>query len=253
MGHVISKNGAIRDILTDLALTYFRCQERGGVWAAQGTAFLEPVTVLADRSTTDLDRDEKARSRGFSRRDLALTKGADAVARVYDELYNDLGRPQSDAYLAILIPGGADCIRDEKIQDRAELMDAIANTLETIGHPLLAADRTKAAAATIRAEAAQVREAVTAANKLEAAVRLDELVRKALAQVAQAKLVGLKLSVRALGVGEAQIHEVIPDRKRSPSAPEDPADAPAPVEEVAEDLPDEPDAAELPADVEVDE
>jgi hypothetical protein len=224
MGRIISNNAGIEEKLRDVEVTLVRCRERGGVWEKQGTAFLGDVVVLAERSLADLDKSDDARTRLVAARDLALSTAHRVVGRVYDDLWNDLERPAVDPFLAILFPGGADCVDEEKIEDRADTMDAIATTLATVGHPRLPKERTTAAADTIRAEAARLREAIGTANKAVAVWTVHRKVRRALGLVGQAQLSSLKLALRSLRFREAQIHEVIPDRPRT-TAPADPAAA----------------------------
>jgi hypothetical protein len=245
MGRIIANNAGIEDMLDDVAITLVRCRKRGGVWETQGTTFLGDVVVLADRSSTELDQSDKERTNLVSARDVALSTAHRVVGRVYDDLWNDLERPAVDPFLAILFPGGADCVDEEKIADRADTMDAIATTLATVGHPRLPKERTTAAAETIRAEAARLRAAVATANQAVAVWTVHRKVRRALGLVGQAQLSSLKLALRSLRFREAQIHEVIPDRPRGAAAAAPAAD-PAPDAVAAESPDPEPAEADLP-------
>ena len=98
-------------------------------------------------------------------------------------------------------------------------------SLGTNLHPKLAPEVAQAAAAEVRASAAELRQALDAVREPSAQVEILERVRTAIARNAGTELAHLKRSYKAAGFTEAEIHAVIPDRPRKTSSVRQPAAA----------------------------
>jgi len=241
MGTVIRKGAAAEKILSDAVLVMGRCRKLGGEWVKQGELFLSEVVKLAVQS----DAEGKIRATEYTdavtARGIALVAAHDAVAKGFDDLSNELGRPAHDLWLSILFPGGADCT-DGPMETRPAQMESVVTTLETVGHPRIDKARTTALAADIRTRVASLRDALLLVDAANGRKIAHTRVARALADIGQAQLVAFKRAMLALHYSETEIATVIPDRgsrKAKPEVPpeitpEEATDAP-PTDEPAEE------------------
>ena len=154
------------------------------------------------------------------------------LARIYDEIWNDVGRPSNDRVLSLIFPGGADYYTDGDTSEQSDRMELLAQLLERKIHPKLTQDQVTAYAARIRAGATALAADVEAARLPRARVKLLERVRTKLGRTAQIDLAGVKRACKNEGMSEAEIHTIIPDRpppkKKAPAAGSPAGEPPTP-------------------------
>jgi hypothetical protein len=221
MGEVIRKSAAVDDIFNDVRATLVSARAKGGAWAALAEGQLGTAEALIDSV--------KARHQEAS---LPLppllaaieVKDEDAdrlLGRISDEIWNDVGRPASDAALSTLFPGGIAYYADGEQEEQPERMELLAELLEAGVHPRLSQDKAQAHASAILDSAAALRSAYESARVPLIKLKQLDQVRRALASTAQVQLVGLKRLYKVERFSEAEIHSIIPDRSpgtKKPSA-----------------------------------
>jgi hypothetical protein len=250
MAHLIRVGAAVADLLSDILTTATRCAERGGVWATEGKRWLGDVVTLVGGNADQLKAVSEELLRVRTARDVALARAKVAVGSAFDRLKNELGRPAHDPYLTIAFPDGADSA-EGPMHDRPALIEAIAEILESVGHPRVPGELCAGLAIDLRKEAGLLRDALLRDQAVAARVETRKRVRRALAQVGRTQLVAMKASLTALQFRESEIHSVIPDHppkvaKTDAVAPEPAAEEDAPAAEeapVEAPAPSEPDPA----------
>ncbi len=226
MGEVIRKGAAAADIFADVRTTLVKARAMGEPYAAAAEERLAPVVALIDGV---IARESEAMAAlGPLVADVeAKNDLADRVlGRVSDDVWNDVGRPQSDPALSILFPGGIAYYADGEVDVQPERMEILAELLESGVHPRVIPESARRYARTVREAAAPLRDAVEAARTPKTRVEVLGRVKTAVARAAQIELAGLKRRYRADGLGEVEIHTVIPDRPtvRSKKTERDPAE-----------------------------
>jgi hypothetical protein len=237
MGEVIRKSATNEDIVADVRRTLTNAQAKGGRWKEAAEAELGPVLALIDGVQGQLAAAQRALA-PLSAAAQGRREEANAVlGRVSDDVWNDVGRPRSDAALALLFPNGVASYTDGDLEEQPDRMALLAQLLETTGHPRLAPDTAKAQAQRVRAAAEALRAAVGPAASASAQLDVLQRVRRAVVVSAQATLMSLKRVYKNAGFTEVDIHAVIPDRpvhgRRTPpqpSASPDPSSPPKALE-----------------------
>jgi hypothetical protein len=220
MGEVISKQAAVEDILADVHATLANAAVRGGVWHADAERMLRPAANLAH----EVDRDLAATTVtvvGATRvLEVRDDESDDLLARIYDEIYNLLGRPGagSDPVFELLFPGGSTTYRETPTQEQPIVMLMLARLLDRNLHPKIPPATAAAYATEIRASATALRDAVHALAAPAAEAKMLETMRATTARSGQVHLARLKKMWKAQGMSEADIHAVIPDRPRKKAA-----------------------------------
>lgn len=222
MGETIRRNAAAESILADAKTALTNAQAKGGAWATHATDKLGSTLALAVTIAARL----------ATARDLLVPLEAALAAqdeladkflgRIADQIWNDVGRPGSDASLSILFPGGIAYYAEGDESTQPERMTLLAELLESDIHPRLAADAARAYATEVRGQAGALEEKVAAAAGPRRQVALLEKIEGALARVAHSNLSALKRAYKAEGFSETEIHTVIPDRPRPRKAPPKP-------------------------------
>jgi hypothetical protein len=138
--------------------------------------------------------------------------------KVYDIIWNEIGRPAYDAALAVIFPDGIAYYAEGDTSEQPDRMDILVQLLQSGIHPKLSKATAQSCAAEIQAESEGLRAAVDAARKPAAQVKVLGRVRTALARVVATELANLKRVYKAEGFSEAEIHAVIPDRPASKPA-----------------------------------
>lgn len=223
MGEVIRKTAAANDIFNDVRATLVNARAKGGVWATLAEEQLAAVLELVETVTS---RHQQASQPLPPLLAAIETKDEEAdrlLGRISDEIWNEVGRPASDAALSILFPGGIAYYADGKQEEQPDRMVLLAELLEAGIHPRLPSDKARAHAQAILDSAAALRSAYEAAQPPLLQLKQLEQVRRALATNAQVQLAGLKRLYKVERFSEAEIHAVIPDR---PPAPRKPVPAP---------------------------
>jgi len=215
MGRLVRKLAAAETIFSDVGTTMTNAVAKGGEIQAIVEAELKPTATMIETVEADLAAAKKI----FVPLDAALVeenKRADGLLGcVYDDLWNELGRPGHDRWLAMLFPGGIGYYADGDVETQPDRMELLAQLLERGVHPKLPQAVAQSAADRVRAGAVSLAAAVEAVRSPEAKVELFERIRLATARVAQFELAGLKRTLISKGYSEKQIHELIPDHKQA--------------------------------------
>jgi hypothetical protein len=219
MGEVIRKTAAADDIFSDVRATLVNARAKGGVWATLAEEQLSAVVALMD-AVTSRHQEVSVPLPPLLAAIEAKDEEADRLlGRISDEIWNEVGRPASDAALSLLFPGGIAYYADGKQEEQPDRMELLVELLEAGIHPRLPSDKARTYAQAISDAAAALRGAYDAARlPLIQAKQLDQ-VRRALATTAQVHLAGLKRRYKVERFSEAEIHHVIPDRPRGAKEP----------------------------------
>lgn len=229
MGELIRPNAAADDIFTDVRTSYANAVAKGGDCKERAEQVIKPVIVLIDAIDAELKTAQEVAAPLLA--DVrAKNEEADAeLLRIFDDTWNDVGRPANDRYLSLLFPGGASYFTDGDTPGQPVRMELLAKLFDRNLHPKLTAAQCTAYTGRVRAAAADLKGALDAASVPSANAALLERVRTSLARAAQFELVNLKRMFKVDGLSEAEIHAIIPDRptakkaakKAEPSAPPD--------------------------------
>jgi len=212
MGEVIRKGAAVDDIVADVRTTLGRARARGEPWRAPAEERLGPTVALLETVETKL-KDAMEVLAPLVEAIEAQDDTADLLlGKVADDIWNQLGRPSFDPHLSILFPGGIAYYADGRHEDQPDRMDLLVELLEAGIHPKLDRKLADDAAKKLGDEAKAYRAKVEAARGPKARVDLLTQVKAALARSGQVALVNLKRAYLSLGLLEAEIHKVIPDR-----------------------------------------
>src|SRR5262245_52576224 len=106
MGEVIRKGAAVDDIFADARTARHNGIAKGGKIKTIVEDEIGPMVVMIDTIDGDLAVAEKAAAPKTAAIKAANEEADDLLARVYDDLWNDLGRPGHDRGLALIFPGG---------------------------------------------------------------------------------------------------------------------------------------------------
>ena len=219
MGDVIRAGAAVDDIFHDARGALQHARARGATVQDRAEVSLGPVVSMVDA----IEQELQAARAIHAPLQAALTvenDRADALLnRIYDETWNDVGRPAQDRYLALMYPGGAGYYTDGDTSSQPVRMELLAKLYERVLHPKLSEDASKVYAQRIRAAAADLQADVDAVVGPAANVALLERVRTALGRVAQFELANLKRMYKIDGMSESEIHSIIPDRPVAKKTP----------------------------------
>ncbi|MDI1442975.1 hypothetical protein [Polyangium sp. 6x1] len=212
MGEIIRKNAAAGDIITDAQTTLTQARARGGRWhelaeGRLGSALALHASVEAQRNAA-----EETLAPLRAQIDTRNDKADKTIGKVYDILWNEIGRPAYDAALSVIFPDGIASYAEGDTGEQPERMDVLVQLLQSGIHPKLSHATAASAAAEIKAESDALRAAVEAARKPAAQLKVLGRVRTSLARVVHAELSNLKRLYKIEGFSEAEIHAVIPDR-----------------------------------------
>lgn len=229
MGEVIRKSAAVDDILADVRKSFAAAQAAGGPFKTLADQTLKQALALFDLIDGKL-RTAQAKLEPLQATQLAKNASADRfVGRLADDIWNDVGRPAQDPQYELLFPSGISFYTEGPDDEQPTRMELLAEMIESGLHPRLDATRAKAYAKQLRDEATAFEAAVEAARKPRAQVTMFERLRTASGRNAHSALVSYKRLLRAQGISEAKIHEVIPDRPSAAPVARPPAPHPEPV------------------------
>lgn len=212
MGEVIRKGAAVDDIIADVRTTLGRASAKGDPWKAHAEERLKPTVVLLETVEQKRRDAMEALEPLLAAIEVQDEKADLLLEKVSDDIWNALGRPAFDPHLSILFPGGIAYYAEGRNEDQPDRMELLVELLEAGIHPKLSQDLADAVAERVSAEARAYRAKVEAARTPKARVDLLSQVKAALARSGQVALANLKRAYLALGMSDAEIHEVIPDR-----------------------------------------
>jgi len=212
MGDVIRSTAAVDHIFEDVETTHNEATAKGGAIQERAEQHLGPVIAMI-KATEDELKVARQVLAPLASAAKAENDSADALLnRLYDETWNDVGRPANDRYLTLMYPGGAAYYTDGDTAGQPVRMELLARLYERQLHPKLTKDQCLAYAGRIRVAADALKHDIDAAAGPASQVALLERVRTALGRAAQFELASLKRSFKNDGMTEAQIHAIIPDR-----------------------------------------
>jgi hypothetical protein len=219
MGEIIAKSAAVGDIVEDMRTTLSNAAARGGSLLTDTERFLKEVLQLVDEVGLQQASLEAAVEPLEAAVAAADSNADDMLAALYDETFTVVGRPGSDPFLTLLYPNGSSAYTEGPTSEQPERMRLLANLLERRVHPAIPEARLPDMIRSIRESADQLQSAVVAAQGPEIQLQMLEKMYTVLARSGQIQLARLKKYWKALGMSEADIHQIIPDRPRSRSKP----------------------------------
>jgi hypothetical protein len=225
MGEVIRKDAAVADIFADASSALRMAQQKGGETQRLAEERLATSLTLANDIAAKLRAAEEAEAPLLAALEVEDQRCDKLLGRISDEAWNALGRPAFDAAFDLLFPGGLGYYADGSTDEQPERMDLLAELLRSGVHPRLPAQVGTQLAAQVSDAAISLRSKVEAARPASARVQLLSRMYTAIARSTQFQLVGLKRMYKAVGVSEAEIHTIIPDRpaRATARAKKDPA------------------------------
>jgi len=240
MGRVISKSASASRVFADVSTTLAVAEATGPDAFADAERYLGEVVAQAAEIDAQAEENHAVLLRQRAQLRAGNERCNDLVHRVRDEFFNLSGRASRDPVLGLVFPGGAGHYTALRPRQKPIALEMLARALQTHRHRRVPQTEVDRMTAELRAEAADIT-AVLA--QLEPAVvegRLLQAQRTATARSARRQLAALKRFWLAEGLSEAEIHEVIPSRpqgRRTPRAPDEIADAVAPIDDEESDDP----------------
>jgi hypothetical protein len=214
VGEVIAKSAAVGDIIEDLRTTLSNATSRGGSLHTDAERFCKEVLQLVDEVALQQASLEAAIEPLQAAVAAADSDADDLLAALYDETFTTVGRPASDPFLTLLYPNGSSAYTEGPTSEQPERMRLLAKLLERKVHPAIPEARLPDMIRSIRESADQLQAAVVAAQGPEIQLQMLEKMHTVLARSGQIQLTRLKKYWKALGLSEADVHQIIPDRPR---------------------------------------
>jgi hypothetical protein len=212
MGDVIRSSAAREEIFKDARTSLNNARARGGHVQERAEIGLAPVVAMIDATEQELATARTQWAPLKSAVDVENDRADALLNRVFDETWNDIGRPANDRWLTLMYPGGAGYYTDGDVAGQPARMELLAKLYDRAIHPKLSQAQSHAYAQRIREAAAALKEDIDAAATPAANVALLDRVVTALARVAQFELANLKRMYKIDGMSETEIHTIIPDR-----------------------------------------
>lgn len=219
MGDVIRSTAACEEIFKDARSSLTNARARGGAIQERAETGLGPAITIVDATEQELKAAQDQLVPLKAALDVENDRADALLDRIYDETWNDIGRPANDRFLALMYPGGAGYYTDGDIAGQPTRMELLAKLYDRSIHPKLTTAQSQAYAQRIREAAADLRADLNAVANPAANVALLERVRTALGRVVQFELANLKRMFKIDGLSEAEIHTIIPDRPVAKKTP----------------------------------
>ena len=214
MGEIIRKSAAAEDIHADTASSFDNGVARGGDWKLEAERSLGHVVPLGKSLAEQMKVLVKTVEPLVLQVDLADEEADEVTHRIYDETFNLVGRPSNDPLLAVMYASGAGGLVGSDVEGQPTRMRLLAKMYEDRLHPKVPEARANAFATELRGSADALDQALQAVRAPKAELEQLEKAYRALARVAQVGLGRFKRRMKGLGMSEAEIHSVIPDRPR---------------------------------------
>ncbi len=212
MGQIIRKDAAAEDIEGDASKALTNAVARGGRWKVLAEQRLLSVLALCGTVRTELETAQETHAPHAAAVAAQNERADKIIGKIYDIIWNEVGRPAWDAALAVIFPDGIAYYAEGDTDEQPDRMEILVQLLQAGIHPKLSKATATACAAEIEDASKILRAAVEAGAKTRAKVKILGRVRTALAKVVHAELTALKRLYKAEGFSEAEIHAVIPDR-----------------------------------------
>jgi len=212
---IIRRTPAIDELVDTIRLTLAVARTRGGAWQKLAEERLSPIDKIITKIEGAQSTLEKTLEPLEAEVDAIDKKADHLISETADEIWNRLGRPRFDPIYSLLFPEGISTYTDVEDEEQPDYMHLLADLLQSGIHPRLDGEYAKTAASAIEAMADQYRTALHAAIPHRIRGKLLEKTRATVARNGQAQLAQLKRLYRAEGFDDAQIAQVIPE-KRAP-------------------------------------
>jgi hypothetical protein len=181
MGEVIRKDAAAVDILGDAEKALLNAKARGGRWAELAEQRLGSPIALYASVKVQLETAQGVLAPLVAQVEARNDKADKTIGKVYDVIWNEIGRPAHDAALSVIFPDGIAYYAEGDTSEQPERMDILVQLLASGIHPKLPKATADICAAEIKEESVALRAAVDAARKPAAQVKVLGRVRTALA------------------------------------------------------------------------
>ena len=99
MGEITGKDSATDDIVADATTTRTNAKVRGGRWHELAESKLAAVLTLFANIETQRQAAEEAHAPHIATIDMLNVKADKTIGKVYDTIWNEIGRPGWDAAL----------------------------------------------------------------------------------------------------------------------------------------------------------
>ena len=215
MGSTIRQTAAVADIHKDVDTTYTNAAARGGVALSLADQSIGPVLKIAATVATQITAVNEGAKPLLAALDAANDHADDLFNKVSDDIWNAVGRPATDPYLSVILPGGSAFYVDGDVTEQPDKMLLFVELLRAGIHPKLPKADADKAADSVEAEGAVLRAAVDAAQGPRTKLQLLERVYTALARIGALQLAAYKRLLKANGFSESDAHAIIPDRPRA--------------------------------------
>jgi hypothetical protein len=212
MGEVISAGAGVDRVKDDIFTSFTNANARGGEIAAAAAARLGPSVAAIETAALILDAATKAEVAAW-----APVLAADAVAdttigATRDAMWNALGRPKQHAQMDHVYPGGIGTYTAGDPCGQPVLMEVLVARIKSAAAPQWTDALRSTWAASVDAARVPLAAAVDAHKPADAALTVAEAGFRAAVRAAHGRLVIFKRDLKNLGLTEAQIHEIVPDR-----------------------------------------
>src|SRR5688572_19499928 len=107
MGDVIRASAAVDDIFKDARKSLDNAVARGGKVKDLAEEGLGPGLAMVNTTGDQLKIANEMAAPLLAELGAENDRADALIDRIYDEIWNDVGRPASDRYLALMFPGGA--------------------------------------------------------------------------------------------------------------------------------------------------
>ena len=212
MGDVIRNSAAVGDIFADAGSALAAAIAKLGIAKILAEERLGPTVVMVNAIEVELKQVREIATPLIAEAKAENDRADAMLARTYDDIWNDVGRPANDRVLAILFPGGASYYAEGDVDNQPLRMQFLAELLERGIHPKLTAAQVTTYATRVRDAAKALSDDLEVARVPAARLALLERIRTALGRTTQIELASLKRSYKNEGMSEAEIHTIIPDR-----------------------------------------
>jgi hypothetical protein len=215
MGEVISGTADVNRIRDDVRTSLNNAISRGGDIAAAAQSRLGPSVDSMDTASKILETAAAAEAAAWSPV-LAADDVADTtIGATRDEMYNALGRPQHSVHMDHVFPGGIGTYTAGDPRGQPVLMQVLETRIRSATASQWTDPLRDKWATAIAAARVPLATAVDAHRPAEAALTVAEAGFRAAVRAAHSKLGAFKRDLKNLGLTEAQIHDIIPDRPSS--------------------------------------
>ena len=141
MGDVIRPSSTVDDIFSDGRTTLHNARARGGALHERAETGLAPVIAMVDAVEDELRTARVVLAPLPAALHAENDSAAAVLDRIYDETWNDVGRPAQDRYLTLMYPGGTGYYTDSDTPGQPARMELLAKLYDRALHPKIPEDK----------------------------------------------------------------------------------------------------------------